>query len=412
MDFTTIPLGIGLVFAFFGGLASFVSPCVLPLVPAYIGYMGGRVTHTVSVQVSGGAATGVARASRWNTFLNGIAFVAGFTFVFVIFGLLTTALVRSVSGSHVGALEGVIGRVGGVIIIFFGLHFMGALPRLFKFLRAHPAALSNPLFSIVAALIGTALLWWGFSGVLLPDSMRWELWRTTGTLWVPILGAVAALLLLLALFLGGAFTQPAVFWTKAMNTVEYTLYTDTRWQLEANGQQGFLGSAMMGVIFSAGWTPCIGPIYGSILMASASLTRSVGESALWLAAYCLGLGVPFLLMALMLDGAQGVLRRLQRHMQKIEVVTGLFLIFIGFMVASGQLQSLSQQFAGEFGDFSIAVETWVQEQIERIFGLQSSENSDAGSSLVPSGVLVWAQDGFLAAASPFSFISQPPAYAA
>ena len=78
---------------------------------------------------------------------------------------------------------------------------------------------------------------------------------------------------------------------------------------------------------------------------------------LLLAAYSIGLGIPFVFTALLMNGAQGMLRRLQRHMHKIELLSGTLLVLIGLLVASGQLQSLSQTFSqGEFADFTFRVE--------------------------------------------------------
>jgi hypothetical protein len=113
----------------------------------------------------------------------------------------------------------------------------------------------------------------------------------------------------------------------------------------------------MGVVFAAGWAPCIGPILGSILglAASASGGSAVTAGSL-LVAYSFGLGIPFLLAALALDSVQGLFRRLQRHMHKIERITGSFLIFIGLLVASGRLQAISQDFTAQFSDVSLRVE--------------------------------------------------------
>src|SRR5690349_16038288 len=113
--------------ALIAGLVSFLSPCVLPLVPAYIGYMGGRVTNTVAAQASSGAAltTRPMLGSRFSTMLHGLAFVAGFTFVFVALGLLGTAFVSVIGRGNVNVVTGIIGRAGGLLIILFGLHFMG-----------------------------------------------------------------------------------------------------------------------------------------------------------------------------------------------------------------------------------------------------------------------------------------------
>src|SRR5690349_263844 len=109
--------------ALIAGLVSFLSPCVLPLVPAYIGYMGGRVTNTVAAQATSSGATITVKpflGRRFSTVLHGIAFVAGFTFVFVALGLLGTAFVNVIGRGNVNVVTGIIGRAGGLLIIFFG----------------------------------------------------------------------------------------------------------------------------------------------------------------------------------------------------------------------------------------------------------------------------------------------------
>ncbi len=327
--------------AFIAGLVSFISPCVLPLVPAYVGYMGGRLTQTVSAQMEIDT-KGPSFSSRFSTFLHGTAFVAGFTLVFVLLGLLITSVVT-------GIFRDIVGRVGGVIIIFFGLHFMGVIPSLFArsrkntqqvklddgTIRYEGGILSNVLFTIVIAIVGGIIILWGFGEIVIA---------------LPVLAVF-----LLALFIGGAFTTPAAFWIKTISTVENIFYTDTRRTMTAEGKGGLGGSLLMGIVFSAGWTPCIGPIYGSVLTLAAN-TGDVGQAAPLLVAYSLGLGIPFLLMALLLDGAQGVVRRLQRHMRKIELVSGAILIVIGITVATGGLQTLSSRFAGDFLDLATRTE--------------------------------------------------------
>ena len=322
--------------AFIAGLVSFLSPCVLPLVPAYIGYMGGRVTHTVAAQAGGGQV--LLRPSvgaRFSTLLHGLAFVAGFTFVFVVFGLLTTAFIRQIGGSNIALVRDIIGRVGGLLIIFFGLHFMGVIPALANRLLANTKLISNVLFSLGVALVVALVILWAF--------VDW------------LIGLPIAAVVVLWMFLSGAFNTPEAFWTKTITAMQRALYADTRRQMVASGQQSYSSSVIMGVVFSAGWTPCIGPIYGSILTMAAG-GGDVGQAGSLLLAYSLGLGIPFLLTALLLDGAQGILRRLQRSLRTIELVSGSFLVLIGVLVASGQLQSLSQNFANQFADFSYDLE--------------------------------------------------------
>ncbi|MCC6897024.1 MAG: redoxin domain-containing protein [Anaerolineae bacterium] len=350
--------------AFIVGIISFLSPCVLPLVPAYIGYLGGRLTSKVSSQVSVGAGGQAvlqpAGRNRFTIVAHGLFFVLGFTFVFVTIGLLSTAFVQQVGGRNINLVTDIIGRLGGVLIIFFGLHFMGVLPTLFNRLLSDKSTLANPLVSIVMALAGAAFFLWGFTGGLLP-SIYSQLQTTAGTVtqlnWPSVIGLVLAVIYLLWLFLGGAFTNPAHFWSSIIVRLQNGFYADTRRQMTTRGE-GYAGSAIMGVIFSAGWTPCIGPLYGAVLTYSAN-TGDVARAAPLLAAYSLGLGVPFLLTALLLDNAQGILRRLQRHMGTIKLVSGAFLVLIGFLVASGQLQSLSVYLNGQYSEFSINLEEQV-----------------------------------------------------
>ena len=333
-------MDVGLWLAFIAGLVSFVSPCVLPLVPAYIGYMGGRVTHTVSLQVGAGGSAAVeawGTRMRVNTFLHGVAFVFGFGIVFVTFGLLTTAFLTQVGGQNVALVRDIIGRAGGVLIIFFGLHFMGAVR--WGLNRLERSGWTNSvILSLVFIVVFAALALWALIDPLIavPVIVVFGLWMG----------------------LSGAFTRPSAFWAATIGGLNRMLYADTRRQMQGTRFSGFTGSIVMGVIFAAGWTPCIGPIYGSILTLAAT-GGGVAQAGSLMIAYTLGLGVPFLLTALLLDSSQGLLRRLQRHLHTIELVSGGFLVFIGVLVASGQLQSLSQNFANQFADFSYRLEECV-----------------------------------------------------
>ena len=360
--------------AFIAGLISFLSPCVLPLVPAYIGYMGGRVANTVAAQTAGGTVALVRPtfASRVSTLTHGLTFVAGFTFVFVVLGLLTNlTLVRIIGGQNVVLVREIIARVGGVLIIFFGLHFTGVVPSLLRRLLANQQLIGSLIFSLVFGLIAGAIILWAF--------VDW------------LIGVPVLLLMLLSLVLGGAFTQPARFWARTIATLQNLLYADTRRQMVAQGQQSYSSSAIMGVVFAAGWTPCIGPIYGTILT-MASVGGEMGQAAVLMVAYSLGLGVPFLLAALLLDGAQSIIRKTQRHLHKVEMFSGAFLIVIGILVATGSLQTLSQNFANQFADFSTRLDSCVisATQGEIPLGelpacITAPSSSEATSLATPSG---------------------------
>jgi cytochrome c-type biogenesis protein len=299
--------------------------------------MGGRATHTAAAQTL--VITAPTVTNRISTFIHGLAFVAGFTFIFVVFGLLTTALFLQL-GSNIAIAKEIIGRAGGLLIIFFGLHFTGLLRRGFKALLKNETLLANPLFSIVIVLTGSALIIWAFVDILIA---------------LPLLAVF-----LLWAFLGGAFVSPQPFWTGTITKLQTALYADTRRQMVAQGKQNYASSVLMGVIFAAGWTPCIGPIYGSILTIAASGSDTGGAGSL-MVAYSLGLGIPFLLTALLLDSATSIMRRLKQHVHKIEVASGAFLIVIGILVASGQIQRLSLNFSNQFADFSYRVEACATE---------------------------------------------------
>lgn len=329
-----VTVGLALV----AGILSFISPCVLPLVPAYVGYMAGRMTHIVALQTAGEGIKNEAKrnsaAQRAGMLLHSAAFVLGFTLVFVAIGLMTTAFF-SVLGTAVNTITDIIGRVGGIIIILFGLQFMGFLPSIFRNLKRDDSPLDKPVFSFVLTGVISLLILWAFVEPLIA---------------LPVLAAFW-----LALLLGGAFAQPGHFWRRIIAGFEGLLYSDTRGDMQDGGRKGLWGSFVMGIVFSAGWTPCIGPLLGTILTL-ASQTGEVTSAMTLLTAYSLGLGIPFILTALLLDGAQGVLRRLQRHMRAIELVSGGFLVLIGVLVASGQLQSLSQNWGNQFADLSYRME--------------------------------------------------------
>ena len=107
MDIFNVSAGI----AFLAGLASFLSPCVLSLVPAYVGYLGGRAAGSESIA-----------RNRWITFSHGVAFVIGFTLVFLLFNIVASAL-----GGVLYDVRNWISKIGGLIIVIFGLHMMGII---------------------------------------------------------------------------------------------------------------------------------------------------------------------------------------------------------------------------------------------------------------------------------------------
>jgi cytochrome c-type biogenesis protein len=109
------------------------------------------------------------------------------------------------------------------------------------------------------------------------------------------------------------------------------LYRDTRWHVRPGPRWGLLASFFVGVVFAAGWTPCIGPILGAIL--TVALDRgTVAQGALLLTAYSLGLGVPFLVAGYALEAATRAIRRLNRHAHAVELASGGLMVAMGFLV--------------------------------------------------------------------------------
>jgi cytochrome c-type biogenesis protein len=238
------PDNVTLGLAFLAGLASFLSPCVLALVPAYVGYLGGRSV----------GAGGTAVQSRWTTFGHGLAFVVGFSVVFIALGAAASALgVLLYDGRQWLA------RIGGAVVVLFGLYMLGVVR-------------------------------------------------------VPFL--------------------------------DY----DTRRQVRPDPRLGYLSSALMGVFFSAGWSPCVGPVLGAVLTLALNSAK-VARGAVLLTAYSAGLAIPFLLAALGIGQLAEALRRHARLLKGISVATGIVMILLGIMLLTGTFSELSRY--GLFYDFGL-----------------------------------------------------------
>lgn len=261
----TVPLAV------LAGLFSFISPCVLPLVPAYIGYLSGQASNSVSSSLAAAMATApsvdhpvYAVPSRWAVALHGIFFVAGFAIVFVILGI-GVGVIGELAGGILTARQW-ISRIGGTLIIVLGLHTMGVIR-------------------------------------------------------IPF------------------------------------LYYDTRRQTPPRPELGYLGSTLMGITFSAGWSPCLGPILSAVLTLGLS-SGTAGQAVPLLIAYALGLGLPFILAALLLDRLTVQLHWLQKHMRAVEIISGMLLILIGVMVFAGMVQYLSGFFSS-YRDLTVAIDSWL-----------------------------------------------------
>jgi cytochrome c-type biogenesis protein len=221
-----------MLIALTAGVLSFLSPCVLPIVPPYLAYMGG-----ISM---GDMRDG---SARHRVILPALFFVLGLSTVFLFLGFTASILGRFFLENQL-----LLSRVSGALVIVFGLHFLG----IFR---------------------------------------------------IPIL--------------------------------------DREARMDAGDRGGSaLGAYLLGLAFAFGWTPCIGPQLGAILSIAAT-EASLARGTALLGVYALGLGLPFLLAALFVERAMGVMGRMKRHMKVIERAMGVLLIVVGVALVTGAFSAFS-----------------------------------------------------------------------
>ena len=210
--------------SFLEGIITFISPCLLPMLPIYISYFAG----------------GGKRSTR-KTLLCAFGFVTGFTLVFVLLGALAGTI-----GRFLKTYETAVNIISGGIVIFFGLNFLGIL--------------------------------------------------------------------------------------------KFNLFKGSRYSVNTDNM-GFFSSALFGILFSIGWTPCVGAFLGSALML-ASQQGHVLEGMAMLLAYSLGLGIPFILSAILIDSLKNTFNWIKRNYGVINTICGVLLILIGILMATGTLGQL------------------------------------------------------------------------
>jgi cytochrome c-type biogenesis protein len=233
-----VSAGPSIPLAFLAGLVSFLSPCVFPLMPAYAAYLSGRAGRPALAGASGGTVSTV----RNSAMTTGVAFVVGFSVVFIAeYYLLEGVLAITIFQRNLDLVN----RIAGAIIMVLALQTMGVL------------------------------------------RFGW-------------------------------------------------LERERRFHLR--GSSGTVGGLLLGLTFAAGWLPCLGPQLGAIL--TIAQNREFGGLP-FMVLYCLGLAIPFLLVALLADRLQGVLRGLNRHLHVISIVAGAILFVFGLLMATGQLTVLS-----------------------------------------------------------------------
>jgi cytochrome c-type biogenesis protein len=280
-------MDVSIFAAFLAGLVSFLSPCVLPLVPGYISMLSGIGVE----QLKEG------KTPRGGLLGSALAFVTGFSIVFITFGASASAV-----GSFLVRNRSLLAPVAGALIVLFGLHLVGWL-----------AKISVRLGLIVGSLLAAA-------GILM--SLRSE--AATGRLSPVDFFSVALIFLL-----GPSLTR----W----------LNRDIHFR-KLGGQPGLVSGFLLGFAFAFGWTPCIGPILAGVL-AVAATRETIGQGVFLLACYSAGLAIPFLVTALGIGGFLKFYGRFRRHLHTVEVFSGVLLLVIGGLVYSNRLTWLSGQLA-------------------------------------------------------------------
>lgn len=225
---------ISVPLAFLAGFLSFVSPCVLPLVPVYLSYL------------SGSSLTAQTVPSRRTMLSHASLFVVGFTLVFIVlFGLPTTLL-----GGMLQQNSRWLARLGGVAVILFGLHTLGVV------------------------------------------RIPW-------------------------------------------------LNMTRRLDVQGPAEPGYARSTLFGATFAAGWTPCIGPLLGTVMtMAFTAPSQAIG----FVLVYALGLATPFLITAALLTRGVGLLKKLNRHLRVVELASGVLMIAVGLLLVTGMFSVLNSYF--------------------------------------------------------------------
>lgn len=227
-------LEIGVAVAFGAGVLSFLSPCVLPLVPSYLSFVSGVGIEDLE---AGGA------SARRTAFTHSLFFVLGFSLIFLMLGASATLIGRVFREYQLW-----IARIGGGVIVLFGLYLLGLRPGLF-------------------------------------------------------------------------------------------LQRERRIHLK-NKPLGYLGSTLVGVTFGAGWSPCIGPILGGILMFAAT-REMMTDGLVLLGFYSLGLAVPFLVASLAVSWFLGAFDRFRSYLPWVERASGALLVLVGVLLISGRFTALA-----------------------------------------------------------------------
>jgi cytochrome c-type biogenesis protein len=285
---------VSIVAAFVAGLISFLSPCVLPLVPGYVSMLSGIGVE----QLRQG------EKSRGSLLASSLAFVMGFSVVFVAFGASASAV-----GQFLLQNKHLLAPFAGAVIVLFGFHLIGLLERI-------PVR--------VGLLVGTLLSAAGLA-----------IWVRSGQGAPEWLGAPQLISVSLIFLAGPTLTR---WLNRDIHFRDLGSRTDQ--DRSAGPFAGVLSGFLLGFAFAFGWTPCIGPILAGVL-AMAATSDTVFRGVFMLAVYSAGLAIPFLLTALGINQFLGFYKRFRRYLLAVEVGSGVLLLAVGSLIFANRLTWLS-----------------------------------------------------------------------
>jgi len=280
-------MDVSIFTAFVAGLFSFLSPCVLPLVPGYMSMLSGIGVEQLKED----------KAPRGALIISAIAFVLGFSVVFITFGASASAV-----GEFLVRNRASLAPVAGALVILFGLHLTGLLAK---------------ITVKVGLIIGAILVVLGGALAMKPGTLGHSI--------KPIDFYAIALIFLI----GPSLTR----W----------LNRDVRFR-NIGGQPGAVSGFLLGFAFAFGWTPCIGPILGSVL-ALAATKQTIWQGVFLLACYSAGLAIPFIVTAFLINGFMSFYQKFRRHLHTVEVASGTLLLIIGALIYSNKFTWLSGKLA-------------------------------------------------------------------
>jgi len=287
-------LQVSILAAFVAGLISFLSPCVLPLVPGYISMLSGIGVE----QLRRG------EKSRGSLLVSSFAFVMGFSVVFIAFGASASAV-----GQFLLQNKSLLAPFAGAIIVLFGLHLIGVLGKI--------PVRAGMVVGALLALAGLAI--WMRTGDDAPRSF-----------------GPAQLISVSLIFLAGPML------TRWLNRDMHfrNLGGQTKQDTDAGPFAGVLSGFLLGFAFAFGWTPCIGPILAGVL-AMAATSETISRGVFMLAVYSAGLAIPFLLTAVGINQFLGFYQRFRRHLHAVEIGSGVLLLAVGCLIFVDRLTLLS-----------------------------------------------------------------------